>query len=103
MKIAIVALLAALALSGCETPSGSRVGWYLMLPPTVFLKNDSFEVEQQAPISAWKVWSSFDVARECTKTVASMGDWAARAGNSTAKQQWAVAVCIATDDPRLKD
>jgi len=78
------------------------VGWYLMQPPWV--SHNTFDAS--APLSRWKIATSFDSAADCENFLSSNGlyyrthpnvkqaDWFARL--------WGASQCIATDDPRLK-
>jgi hypothetical protein len=66
------------------------LGWYLMTPPQIkFLWIDTQRSDNAAPLNRWTNTQSFDKAQLCE---------AAR----MATQVQAGALCVATDDPRLK-
>jgi hypothetical protein len=73
----------------------AAVGWYLLSPispPGSFgflgkLQNQVFGPASDRPISEWTQLSAFDTAAKC----------------AAAKLQSAQSLCIATDDPRLKN
>jgi len=75
------------------------VGWYLMIPPTNPRAVDG--VNDDAPVTQWKLFDSYDSAMEC-KTAA---ERLVASGNYTGlvEEQFKRARCIATDDPRLKE
>jgi hypothetical protein len=102
------------------------VGWYLMVPPLEYLSGN----RPAGPYSRWTIADVFDSAADCKakmKKVHDEGDAAvdqkyhAWLGNRAATDenlgefthgQWkqiafnslqTMAVCIATDDPRLKE
>jgi hypothetical protein len=66
------------------------LGWYLMMPPqTRFWWIGAQRTDNAAPLNQWTNQQSFDKAEKCE---------AAR----LATQVQAGAVCVSTDDPRLK-
>jgi hypothetical protein len=70
------------------------LGWYLMLPPqtrTWWVGPERYD--DVAPLSSWTIERSFDKAELCEATQQQAGDMTIGAGH---------AVCVATDDPRLK-
>jgi len=74
------------------------VGWYLIVPPktrTWWIGEERYD--DAAPLSTWTIDRAFDKADLCEgsrlATQQQAGDAATRIGN---------AVCIASDDPRLK-
>ena len=74
------------------------VGWYLMVPPR---EEGSSKLSLGVPISNWVHLDSFDSASECRQT-------AYRAQEQFKQDperavQYAAWMCIATDDPRLKE
>jgi hypothetical protein len=94
------------------------VGWYLMMPPI----NPSTDNERlDAPVSEWVIDSSYDSAQECQQAIhtlqrslmpprgasaESVRSQAAKAGQharATDYERAIAAICIATDDPRLKE
>jgi hypothetical protein len=65
------------------------VGWYLMVPPqtrTWWIGEERYD--DAAPLNRWTIEQSFDKAELCEAA-----RQATQAGH---------AVCVATDDPRLK-
>jgi hypothetical protein len=71
------------------------VGWYLMIPPLHDGKPDT-----QAPIKAWTVFRRFDSETACQKWKLNTETRARRSGRYGARPDF---ICIATDDPRLKE
>ena len=96
-------------------------GWYLMVPPTV--KNAGWQIDENAPLSRWKIEGSYDSADSCTSdqrtwitTLKSLygPDYVKRItkliGPNGANEQVTAfdgslieSQCIASDDPRLKE
>lgn len=60
------------------------VGWYLMLPPV----SSDGRIQKDAPLSDWYIFSSFDTKEACEKERQVSG---------------VSAICVASDDPRLKE
>jgi hypothetical protein len=108
------------------------VGWYLMVPPVIHEEDwqQQHVHPTTAPLSEWFTWNSFDTADACTKArsalIASGVDgvvndynrWLdGRASSEDLLDEWAntysissaimdadgQSLCIATDDPRLKE
>jgi hypothetical protein len=86
------------------------VGWYLMTPPPLF--HSKVDVDLDAPLSKWTVYSAFDSAQECeAEKVAdfhlanqkALGDPTDDPKLRGVRDQLMTAQCIATDDPRLKE
>jgi hypothetical protein len=71
------------------------IGWNLMMPPM----NDG-QSDTQAPISAWTVFRRFDSAAACQKWKSKLETRARRAGRYGPRPDF---MCIASDDPRLKE
>jgi hypothetical protein len=70
------------------------LGGYLMLPAQTRARWVGPErYDDLAPLSSWTITRSFDNAALCEATQQQAGDAAIGTGH---------AVCIATDDPRLK-
>jgi hypothetical protein len=66
------------------------LGWYLMMPPqTRFWWIGGQRSDTAAPLNRWTNQQSFDRAEKCETA-------------RLATQVQAGAVCVATDDPRLK-
>jgi hypothetical protein len=74
------------------------VGWYLMVPP---LSPDRTH-NNQAPISQWTIFDSFDTAAECSDSLLRQYDRTERKHNQTLADAYSSAASISTDDPRLK-
>ncbi len=68
-------------------------GWYLMIPPTPGEK-----VDENAPLSRWKIVISNDLAKECTDALV---HGRAKYQGGTMGEAFARGACISTDDPRL--
>jgi hypothetical protein len=73
----------------------AMVGWYLMMPPV----HDG-QPDTQAPISAWKVFRTFDSTAACQEWKLKLETRARRAGRYGPRPDF---MCIASDDPRLKE
>jgi len=86
------------------------VGWYLLVPPLT-----SGTVLRNAPLSQWEQVKSFDTADACEKNVTFLGSIydseavkraAAETGKAAdlavGKKRMDAAICISTDDSRLK-
>lgn len=81
------------------------VGWYLMAPPL----NSDLKVNYHALLSQWVLVASYDRAAECEKERTRRLKQAAAEpikDSTTALLEFSEAsnsVCIASDDPRLKE
>jgi hypothetical protein len=89
------------------------VGWYLILPP--YVKGEGVHIS--APFSEWEIVASFDTAEECRPqrdTYQKIKPWeepetknidptTQAEAKAVWEQQVAKAICIASDDPRLKE
>lgn len=111
----VVALLLALLL---PTSAMAGQGWYLLTPPQRLspIETKVGDVDVAAPVYKWKQEQAFDTAQECERERIAARVKAATAlrgfqqGNTNLvyKMQTLAnladlsAVCIATDDPRLK-
>jgi hypothetical protein len=81
------------------------VGWYLMVPPN----SSIYTLDVKAPISKWKDFKVFDSARQCESALAEYrakfdrdeGD-ALPAVRAEGIEEFRVAQCVSTEDPRLK-
>ncbi len=91
------------------------VGWYLLMLPQV---GTTTEVDPDAPLSKWQIWSVYDKAQECKLDLGNLQEGLAKwAKNHTPSRGHDLdfdqklvdsqiaysARCIATHDPRLKD
>jgi hypothetical protein len=79
------------------------VGWYLMVPP---MYAPNHEVDFNAPLAKWVIIDSFDTASECgvyanhwQSHFPYEGDPAKR---TAVKSRLKAAICVSTDDPRLR-
>ena len=85
-------------------------GWYLMLPPVSGIG----VVRGDAPLSQWSIDGSYDSARDCANAKTQRrahiemplpgekpGEITEQ-GMAVPRLVWDSALCIATDDPRLK-
>jgi hypothetical protein len=85
------------------------VGWYLMIPP-IYHDRVAFQVDENAPLAKWVVYSAHDNADDCEESRVKGNDLAAekrkqlRDSKSARllQDQLQFSQCIATDDPRLK-
>jgi hypothetical protein len=68
------------------------VGWYFMVPPML---SATHKYDQHAPLRYWYTLKSFETAAECQKLL--------EHDKLILAQDGGVAVCISSDDPRLKD
>jgi hypothetical protein len=64
-------------------------GWYLMVPP---LNLVGHEIDRTAPPNQWSVIDSFSTQGECTNAMI----------DSHGQPIYRAAICIPSDDPRLK-
>ena len=85
------------------------VGWYLMAPP--FTRDG---VNSKALLFEWKQVASFDTTSECAEHAAGMEKFVAGRAEQNkdpryrdtlryAAQAFSQSLCIASDDPRLKE
>lgn len=77
------------------------LGWYLMVPP---FRGSSNTLNQEAPLSRWKVWSAHDSAADCeSNRVYTYKQTKEDTGpqNRLMHQPILLAQCIETVDPRL--
>ncbi len=93
----------------CHAAALALVGWYLMVPPLV---GDPFHIDHAAPLSEWKIKSSYDTAEQCEATrIRKSNELGAKLNGRTIESgsgammdmPLGYAQCIATDDPRLKE
>jgi hypothetical protein len=81
------------------------MGWYLMLPP---IMTDG-RVDSSVRLAQWRIDEDFDSAAQCDhmrEALQHVTVLARRAGDPPMQLEIAAdhkAICIATDDPRLKD
>jgi hypothetical protein len=83
------------------------VGWYLMIPPAVVEHGNHRIYTKAAPLSRWSLFQSFDTAKDCQKAATALRQGVVSALSANPKQPLdnlrpMYAICIATDDPRLK-
>lgn len=71
-------------------------GWYLMTPPM----DAGHHIDTNAPLSRWQILSSFDNANDCAIVTQDLRD--DKNAASWKRRRSMLAVCISTDDPRLK-
>jgi hypothetical protein len=84
------------------------VAWYLMVPPLV---DAPYKIDTEAPMTAWKVYQTFNTAEECKKSLSSAQlkyKPTATAQIGTIKRgtrafalQMVFAQCVKSDDPSL--
>ena len=87
------------------------VGWYLMTPNPISDPKLSGYPNLAAHLYEWQIYESFDTAKACQAEKEKLTDkWMPEVNQSKTKQQkekaflWMTSpVCIATDDPRLKE
>ena len=80
-----------------HTAALALVGWYLMLPPA----GQASLCDPDAPISRWKIVRSFDRADDCKDVyVRGVKTYEGQKDRSECAK---AALCIASDDPRLKE
>lgn len=80
------------------------VGWYLIVPPVFQHTTDkSYWVAEVSELSRWKVVDSFDSADDCRAAIADLPKRAPSDMDAKTKTYvQSKALCISTDDPRLK-
>jgi hypothetical protein len=71
------------------------VGWYLLMPPL----RGAGHPDDQAPISAWTVFRKFDSTAACQEWKYRLETRARKTGKYGPRP---VFMCVASDDPRLK-
>ena len=103
------------------------VGWYLMVPPQLFIYKH-WTIDHDALLPKWEIYGSFDSAQECereslvqARKAANLAAEAAKGVSAAQKleafaepqlsspfaitdliaRQYIAGRCIATDDPRL--
>ena len=81
----------------------AMVGWYLMAPPLAATQKE-WESFVNLPIGQWDIRQSFDSAEKCEVVRQQNSDRAFHAGNPVplSFRPDMMAVCVSTDDPRLK-
>jgi hypothetical protein len=81
-----------------HTAALALVGWYLFVPPqTRFWWIGAQRYDDTAPLSRWTIDQSFDKAAGCEAARRATQDLA---GDAAIRMDHAV--CIASDDPRLR-
>ena len=81
------------------------VGWYLMLPPIERGgSGGQFWVPANEPLSMWSTDRTFNSEDECNSALADLKQPRTYSGNAEQAQdmQRQRAICVSTDDPRLK-
>jgi hypothetical protein len=91
------------------------LGWYLMLPPAAQQQNGLPWPDDKAPVSQWTIAESFDKAKSCEMELSTHRKKFQRTYSKISHQFadsefWSrfyvtasrEAMCVATDDPRLK-
>jgi hypothetical protein len=94
----------------------SLMGWYLMLPPAARQQNGLPWPDATAPIAHWAIAESFDRASSCEANLSKHRKsfqklYTKMSGQNLDARFWsrfyisasAQAICIATDDPRLRE
>ena len=78
------------------------VGWYLMVAPTSGKEGDpNSKFLFHAPLSKWRQIGEFDSAAECNEQRAKWVATILALSSETPEGTWAL--CVATDNPRLKE
>jgi hypothetical protein len=72
------------------------VGWYLLGPPLLRGQDGKLHVQKNAPLSYWEIMKFADTPQTCELLRG------LHAGPVPSDQQ-AASICIASDDPRLKE
>jgi hypothetical protein len=79
------------------------VGWYLMVPQPHMDANtnsESHDAMRFYPLSEWVQAGSFDTAAQCKADIDS--EWLASVKKGAPNGWLLYGVCVASDDPRLK-
>jgi hypothetical protein len=71
------------AMKVCHAAALVLVGWYLILPPV----GSDGRIKKDAPLSLWYVFSNFETKKQC---------------ENARQVSTGVSLCVASDDPRLK-
>jgi hypothetical protein len=88
----------------------ASVGWYLMFPSAIGEGRFKGYPDLSLPLAEWNIYQSFDSAEDCESGKAALENkllLRVNASNGEARERaflWMKSpVCIATDDPRLKE
>jgi hypothetical protein len=89
----------------CHAVALALVGWCLMLPP-VERVGTLLLVTGTEPLNLWSIEQTFSSENECHKALADLKQSHIYSGRGNTEfevdQQRQHAICVATDDPRLK-
>ena len=92
-----------------QTAALALVGWYL-IAPSVYRRDPVHGKPAYAgvnePMSAWTTFGSYDSAEKCEAARHAQFDGVAPSGDDLDRALYesaANAICLATDDPRLKE
>jgi hypothetical protein len=72
------------------------VGWYLLAPPITHDGGGKY-LERSAPLSKWEILRFEDTEHNCQRMRTVLF-----AFDALHQEQWQAAICIASDDARLK-
>jgi hypothetical protein len=78
----------------------AMVGWYATAPPFVRVGN-KLTVDGDAPLGQWQAYGSFDRASDCEQAIHLFQH--SLAPDPNRQEQRKFVLCVATDDPRLKE
>jgi hypothetical protein len=84
----------------------AAVGWYLMVPP---MDMATHKMNPDAPLREWHVFDSYDRAAQCRAgRVELLSWWTEHKWSDEGARDATIgalrySLCIATDDPRLKE
>lgn len=84
------------------------VGWYLMLPPSGSSPAGVISVRIDAPMSEWSNFAAYDTASACEKERLAYQSQRLNTADhpreaAAAKWSFDSSLCIASDDPRIKE
>ena len=89
-----------------HTAALAMVGWYLMAPPMTEISGRPAALTE-TPLGLWDASASFGNSKSCLRYQLARIDEQKRRSDQVGREYWLEvftnSICIATDDPRLKE